>query len=167
VCRSAFIECLASLATHEASENKTLTLHLNKRCASVRDVPSSDGQQVELSFTDGTSHKADVVLGIDGVRSVSRSYVLGVPAAAPPLAGGAQGGPPRGPGEAPGRGGGPPPAGLAGAAFMNSVAYRSAIPYAALEKEGIKTDIKGRPHCWIGPEQVRNAAFAPVSSPQI
>ena len=89
------------------------------------------------------------------MRSVVRSHVLGV------TDGPASGSPSdvaRGPGDGTGRPAGPPQVGLAGMAFMNSVAYRAAVPSAVLVKEGMKTDVRGRPHCWIGPEQVSDSS---------
>lgn len=50
-------------------------VHFHKRCSSVK--PSSDhpGRYV-LSFTDGTTHEADVVLGADGIKSAVRNAVV-------------------------------------------------------------------------------------------
>ncbi|KAK0215062.1 salicylate hydroxylase [Armillaria fumosa] len=48
-------------------------VHFNKRCVSII---SSETTTV-ISFSDGTTHEADVVIGADGVRSVTRNYVVG------------------------------------------------------------------------------------------
>jgi salicylate hydroxylase len=48
-------------------------LHLNKRCTAVEPRPGSVG----LSFADGTSHEAEVVIGCDGIRSSVRKQVFG------------------------------------------------------------------------------------------
>ncbi|KAK0505779.1 salicylate hydroxylase [Armillaria luteobubalina] len=49
------------------------TVHFNKRCVSITSTETT----TEISFTDGTTHEADVVIGADGVRSVTRDYVIG------------------------------------------------------------------------------------------
>lgn len=49
------------------------SLHLNKRCTHVELRDCS----VELSFADGTSHEADLVIGSDGIRSTVRKIVFG------------------------------------------------------------------------------------------
>ena len=145
--RTAFIEAMAETATQLHAICQTLKIHFSKRCNAIRILPPAEGRTtelVEMAFTDGTSTTADVVLGVDGVRSVVRSYVLGRGEPALSLQG------PAGAGHS----GGPSQVGLAGMAFMNSIAYRAAVPHAVLVREGIKTDIRNRPHCWIGPEQV-------------
>jgi salicylate hydroxylase len=48
-------------------------LHLNKRCTNVELRDRSVG----LSFADGTSHEAELVIGCDGIRSTIRKYVFG------------------------------------------------------------------------------------------
>ncbi len=48
-------------------------LHLNKRCARVE----LRGRSVGLSFADGTSHEAELVIGCDGIRSSVRKSVFG------------------------------------------------------------------------------------------
>ncbi|MGV9825222.1 MULTISPECIES: FAD-dependent urate hydroxylase HpxO [unclassified Gordonia (in: high G+C Gram-positive bacteria)] len=50
-------------------------IHFGKRMSSVSDGP--DAATVE--FTDGTSDSADVVIGADGAKSITREYVLGGP----------------------------------------------------------------------------------------
>jgi salicylate hydroxylase len=47
-------------------------VHLGKRCVGV--TPSAGG--VTVSFADGTSVEADVVLGADGIRSTVRQHLL-------------------------------------------------------------------------------------------
>ena len=48
-------------------------LHLNKRCTQVELRNGSVG----LSFADGTSHEAELVIGCDGIRSFVRKSVFG------------------------------------------------------------------------------------------
>jgi salicylate hydroxylase len=48
-------------------------VHLGKRCVAVDETP--DG--VTLGFADGTSTRADIVIGADGVRSTVRQHVAG------------------------------------------------------------------------------------------
>ncbi|KAK0477221.1 salicylate hydroxylase [Armillaria luteobubalina] len=47
-------------------------IHFNKRCLYVTSMETS----TVISFTDGTKHEADVVIGADGIRSVTRNYVV-------------------------------------------------------------------------------------------
>ncbi|SJL12803.1 related to Salicylate hydroxylase [Armillaria ostoyae] len=49
------------------------TVHFNKRCVSVTSTETTTA----ISFTDGTKHEADVVIGADGIRSMTRNYVVG------------------------------------------------------------------------------------------
>ncbi|KAK0501803.1 hypothetical protein EDD18DRAFT_1066460 [Armillaria luteobubalina] len=49
------------------------TVHFNKRCTSIISTENT----TVIKFTDGTTHKADVVIGADGIRSVTRNYVVG------------------------------------------------------------------------------------------
>ncbi len=48
-------------------------VHFNKRCVSV----TSTENTTVINFTDGTKHEADVVIGADGIRSVTRNHVVG------------------------------------------------------------------------------------------
>lgn len=49
--------------------------HFNKRCISVAESPSNPRRTL-LTFLDGTTHEADVVLGADGIKSTIRKYIL-------------------------------------------------------------------------------------------
>ncbi|KIH84395.1 FAD-dependent monooxygenase [Pseudomonas batumici] len=49
------------------------TLHFNKRLEKIEDT----GDQVRLSFTDGTTASADIVIGADGINSKIREELLG------------------------------------------------------------------------------------------
>ncbi len=49
------------------------TLHFNKRLEKIED----SGDQVRLSFTDGTHASADIVIGADGINSKIREELLG------------------------------------------------------------------------------------------
>ena len=103
---------------------------------------------MQLHFADGTTAEADVVLGADGVRSCTRSYVLGIdqspngngvaaPDSEPELA------------EAPKKS-------YPNVVFSNTNAYRGLIPMKKLEGLGMTLDkaLKG-PVCWVGPGKVR------------
>jgi salicylate hydroxylase len=48
-------------------------IHLNKRLADLKD----EGREVILSFEDGSTAKADLVIGADGARSLVRRWMLG------------------------------------------------------------------------------------------
>lgn len=52
---------------------KAGSLHFDKRLVDVVD----DGSGVELSFADGTRHRADIVVGADGINSRIREALLG------------------------------------------------------------------------------------------
>lgn len=45
----------------------------NKRCVSVQSAPS--GRQV-IHFADNTTYEADIVIGADGIRSITRNAVV-------------------------------------------------------------------------------------------
>ena len=49
-------------------------LEFNKRLSKVEDL----GDKVQLSFADGTTEEADIVIGADGVNSRLREHLLGV-----------------------------------------------------------------------------------------
>ncbi|KQT55214.1 MULTISPECIES: FAD-dependent monooxygenase [unclassified Aureimonas] len=49
------------------------TLHFDKRLTAIED----DGAGVDLSFADGTRHRADIVIGADGINSRLREVLLG------------------------------------------------------------------------------------------
>ena len=54
----------------DAIENSNVaTLHVNKRCVKV----AEQGDKAEVTFADGTSTMADLVIGCDGIHSVIRS----------------------------------------------------------------------------------------------
>ena len=57
----------------QMSTIKPGTLHFNKRLEKIEDT----GDQVRLSFTDGTSASADIVIGADGINSKIREELLG------------------------------------------------------------------------------------------
>ncbi|PPQ90620.1 hypothetical protein CVT25_006704 [Psilocybe cyanescens] len=90
-------------------------MHFNKRCIAVEQAES--GRQL-LRFADGTTHETDLVIGADGIKSTTRSAVIG-------------------PGDH-------------HIAFSGTFAYRALVPMDVLMADGIKTDIKSRPHCWVG-----------------
>ncbi|KIY46934.1 salicylate hydroxylase [Fistulina hepatica ATCC 64428] len=63
--RPAYLEALAPLLPKES-------VHFNKRCVQIESI---DGRRYVLHFADGTSHEADVVIGADGIKSVTREFV--------------------------------------------------------------------------------------------
>lgn len=48
-------------------------IHLAKKMVSIQD----SGQQVEINFQDGSSARAELLIGADGTHSITRQYVLG------------------------------------------------------------------------------------------
>ncbi|KAI9056981.1 FAD/NAD-P-binding domain-containing protein [Trametes sanguinea] len=67
--RAVFLDALVGIVDPSISQ-------FNKRCVSVSESPTNP-KRVQLSFSDGTTHEADVVLGADGIKSSVRKYVLG------------------------------------------------------------------------------------------
>ncbi|OSD06217.1 FAD/NAD-P-binding domain-containing protein [Trametes coccinea BRFM310] len=67
--RAVFLNALVSIVDPSVSQ-------FNKRCVSVAESPTNP-KRVLLSFLDGTTHEADIVLGADGIKSSVRKYVLG------------------------------------------------------------------------------------------
>lgn len=57
------------------------TLHLNKRCQTIE----QQGNQVQITFTDGTQTIADLLIAADGINSIIRQQLL--PASKPRYAG--------------------------------------------------------------------------------
>ncbi|KAE9411502.1 FAD/NAD(P)-binding domain-containing protein [Gymnopus androsaceus JB14] len=49
-------------------------IHFNKRCTSIS--IAENGKHI-VHFSDGTNHEAELIIGADGVKSVTRSYVVG------------------------------------------------------------------------------------------
>lgn len=65
--RPAFLEALLPLV------DPSIT-HFNKRCTGIS--TTNAGRHV-LHFSDGTTHEADMVVGADGIKSVTRNSVVG------------------------------------------------------------------------------------------
>ncbi|KAF8191424.1 FAD/NAD(P)-binding domain-containing protein [Mycena galopus ATCC 62051] len=66
--RPAFLAAVLSLLPDSSAT------HFNKRCTSISTTAS--GAEC-IHFTDGTTHEADLVIGADGIKSISRSAVVG------------------------------------------------------------------------------------------
>jgi len=115
--RVAFLDAIS----HFADLTKT---HFNKRCVSLSN--SDDGSEVIMQFSDGTSTSADVVLGADGVRSVTRTYVVSGPEGF----------------TSPGR--------FVRTSFTNTIAYRGLVPNAKVVESRMKTVMNKTPICWVG-----------------
>ena len=49
---------------------------MNKRCVSISS-PSAPGAKAVVSFADGTTASADIVIGADGIKSAVRGAVTG------------------------------------------------------------------------------------------
>ena len=64
--RPAFLDAILSLLDPSI-------IQFNKRCTSVS--LSDDGKH-RLHFSDGKIHESDLIIGADGIRSVTRRYVL-------------------------------------------------------------------------------------------
>lgn len=49
-------------------------VHFNKRCVSITNAKS--GRHI-LHFSEGDTYEADLVVGADGIKSVTRDFVVG------------------------------------------------------------------------------------------
>ncbi|KAF9074960.1 salicylate hydroxylase [Rhodocollybia butyracea] len=107
--RPAFLDAIADLLDPSV-------VRYNHKCTSIS--LSETGKQV-LHFADGTTHEADLVIGADGIRSISRRYVLGEHLKSPLV-------------------------------FPNTVAYRGLVPVEDLKRAGVRTELTGRPVCFVG-----------------
>jgi salicylate hydroxylase len=131
--RAAFLDALVHLVDPART-------HFNKRCVSLRTC--TDGSRsIELSFSDGTTAQADLVLGADGIRSVVRSHAVSDQRHDEDVADKSRG--------------------LVRAAFTNTIAYRGLVPNAKLKEKGVKTEMNIRPLCWCGPSKVTRLIFLP------
>ena len=110
--------------------------HFNKRCVSLHHT--EDKSQVIVRFADGSSASADVVLGADGVRSVTRTYVTE----------GAEGY------TTPGR--------FVRTSYTNTLAYRGLVPNSKVVELGMKTVMNKTPICWAGRDKVRFVSLVVV-----
>ncbi|RPD82203.1 FAD/NAD-P-binding domain-containing protein [Lentinus tigrinus ALCF2SS1-7] len=122
--RAAFLEALSS---------QLLDLHrinFGKRCMSVTESSTNSGA-LNIYFTDGTTHIADVVLGADGIKSTIRNFIVNSGASM----------------------GGAAVQRSRRAVFSNTVYYRGMVPYSALLAAGFKTPMSDRPACFVGPNK--------------
>ncbi|KAH8117595.1 FAD/NAD-binding domain-containing protein [Phellopilus nigrolimitatus] len=100
----------------------TAKTHFNKRCIGLHAPTSpSEPAQMQIEFADGSRAQADVVLGADGIKSAVRTFVLGVDVA------------------------------QAACKYTNTYAYRALVPTEKAELAGIKSNLRGRLHCFCGP----------------
>ncbi|KAF8515185.1 FAD/NAD(P)-binding domain-containing protein [Gautieria morchelliformis] len=68
--RARFLDALVNLVPADIA-------HFDKKCNSLS---QSESNGVTITFKDGTTHTADIVIGCDGVRSAVRASVVGSPA---------------------------------------------------------------------------------------
>lgn len=66
--RPAFLAAVLPLLRDESAT------HFNKRCTSISTTAS--GAHC-IHFSDGTTHEADLIIGADGIKSISRNAVVG------------------------------------------------------------------------------------------
>jgi len=71
IARSAFLDALVKYFNTDDVEFK-------KRCVDVSPSPQNPSRYL-ISFSDGSTHEADVVIGADGIKSTVRSYISGIP----------------------------------------------------------------------------------------
>lgn len=128
--RAVFLDALAPLID-------SLRVHFNKRCIGVKELPDS---QMDISFVDGTTVQADVVLGADGIRSNIRTFVVGSDTT-----------------EAYAKDNGDRSSNVADVvrvAFTGTLAYRGLVPAEKAKEQGVKLDLTQRPHCLAGDDKV-------------
>ena len=65
--RARFLDTLVDLVPPEVA-------HFNKKCISVS---QSGSHSVTITFSDGTTHTSNIVIGCDGLRSAVRASVVG------------------------------------------------------------------------------------------
>ena len=94
---------------------------------------------MEITFTDGTTAEADIVLGADGVRSRVRTFVVGPEASVDP----------RDDGD-----GSNEESDVVRVAFTNTLAYRGLVPAEQAVGKGVQVDLTKRAHCFIGKDKV-------------
>ena len=112
--------------------------HFNKRCTGVRELPDS---QIQISFADGTTAEADILLGADGIRSNIRTFVVDAETSS---------------GHANGDGGASNEvADVVRTAFTNTLAYRGLVPTELAKERGVKIDLAKRPYCFVGSDKVQ------------
>jgi len=121
---AAFLDALV----HHIDVSRT---HFGKRCTSIS-PSSSHPTKMTISFADGSTSEADVVLGADGIKSSVRNYVLDT--------------------EDPGT---EKKEGFRNAIFSNTICYRGLVPMERLKGLlKIEPTFK-RPVCWVGSNKVR------------
>ena len=99
------------------------TVFFSKRLASV--APLESGQYC-LSFADGTTYNADLVIGADGIRSTVRNAVVD-----------------------------PADPNRERLVFANRHVYRGMISVEALRTAGVTPDVCSHPMAWLGFGKVR------------
>ncbi|KAH7923897.1 FAD/NAD(P)-binding domain-containing protein [Leucogyrophana mollusca] len=67
--RAAFLDALVGLIDPQ-------TTHFNARCTAITPPSVSGSSRSVISFSDGTTAEADVIIGADGIRSVVRDAVI-------------------------------------------------------------------------------------------
>lgn len=112
--------------------------HFNKRCVGARQL--SDGQ-MQITFADGTTAEADVLLGADGIRSNVRTYVIGADKAGEDSSKKDE------------------IAEVVRVAFTNTIAYRGLVPLEQARQNGVDIDLTKRPHCIVGKDKVTFSEF--------
>ncbi|KAF7436423.1 hypothetical protein PC9H_003256 [Pleurotus ostreatus] len=124
--RAAFLDAIIGISDMKIA-------HLNKRCIAVQhthvSATASDFGST-LFFSDGTSHRAHLVIGADGIKSTIRKYVVD------PLAGDAEHNTNRN--------------NKTNLAFSGSSAYRGLLPNSTVVAAGVKIDLTVQPVCFCG-----------------
>ena len=66
---AAFLNALARIMPSEVQS------HLSRRCVAIRRSKSAHSRAC-LYFDDGSTHEADIVIGADGIKSITRTQSM-------------------------------------------------------------------------------------------
>lgn len=113
---ASFLEALA-----DNLDSSKITEHFKKRCIRIQRQESG---RTRLHFADGTTHETDIVIGADGLKSVVRRFVLGLPEGARDES----------------------------LVFTRTAAYRGLVPIDELQAAGVKTNLS-QSLCWFGKDK--------------
>lgn len=132
--RAVFLDALVPLL-------ESTRAHFNKRCVGAQELTNGN---IQITFADGSTAEADVLLGADGIRSVIRQSVISdanvITTQGTEKKEGEAGGVPR-------------------VAFTNTIAYRGLVPTHVAVQNGVDPDFAREPRCLVGKDKVAYSIF--------